>query len=39
MVEQNPYDETEAVLPSTVYQKDSDLLMNDIEYDFSVANP
>ena len=39
MVESNPYADAESAMPASVYAAESDVLMNDMEYDFSVANP
>jgi hypothetical protein len=36
---QNPYSEAERAMPSAVYAAETDVLMNDDEYNFSVANP
>jgi hypothetical protein len=35
----NPYEQAEALMPTNVFDKETDVLMNDLEYDFSVANP
>lgn len=36
---QNSYADAEQQMPANVYAAESDVLMNDIEYNFSVANP
>lgn len=35
----NPYADAEASMPSAVYDNETDVLMNDIEFNFSVTNP
>ena len=35
----NPYADAEAAMPSAVYDNESDILMNDIEFNFNVMNP
>lgn len=35
----NPYEQAEALMPTNVFDKETDVLMNDLEYDFSVSNP
>jgi hypothetical protein len=39
MVEQNPYAAEEAAIPVSAYQKDTNVLMLDLEHEYSVANP
>lgn len=35
----NPYADAEASMPAAVYDNETDVLMNDIEFNFSVQNP
>ena len=39
MVESQEYAQAESQMPTSVFDKESDILMNDMEYDFSVSNP
>jgi hypothetical protein len=39
MVEETNNLNAEELMPTSVFEKETDVLMSDFEYDFSVANP